>query len=140
VLRVESLFGRPAEGSTARGSLALILDRIKQGSEVPVFVDRTVSPSHTDDVARAAARLVDRGAPYGLYNCVNTGHATWAEIAEHVAAVLGKPLNARPLTLPSMRLPARRPRFCALANAKLTRAAGEMPRWQDAIATYLKAL
>ena len=45
VLRVESLFGKPADGGTRLGSLGAILERIRSGEEVPVFTDRTVSPS-----------------------------------------------------------------------------------------------
>ena len=80
VLRVESLFGKPASPHGRRGSLGSIVERIKAGEEVPVFVDRTVSPSYTADVARATRQLLELGAPAGLYHCVNSGFATWAEI------------------------------------------------------------
>ncbi len=137
VLRVESLFGRPGAEGARRGSLGQIVDRIAAGVEVPVFIDRVVSPAHTDDVARATARLVRSGAPHGLYHCVNTGETTWARIAQHVADLLGKPLHSRPLTLATASLRARRPRYCALSNAKLARAGFEMPRWEDAITAFL---
>ena len=45
VLRVESLFGPPGPDGARRGRLGAIVDRIREGAEVPVFVDRTVSPS-----------------------------------------------------------------------------------------------
>ena len=57
VLRVESLFGHVAQ---QRGSLDAILSNVLEGREVPVFVDRTVSPSYTVDVAKATRALVDR--------------------------------------------------------------------------------
>ena len=139
VLRVESLFGKPGPGSTRRGSLAAIVDGILEGAEVPVFVDRTVSPTHTADIGRATAHLVQSRAPHGLYHCVNTGHATWLEIAAHTAHLLGKPLRQRPMTLADARLRARRPRYCALANAKLATAGHVMPRWQDAVEEYLRS-
>mgnify|MGYP006208439011 CR=1 FL=1 len=60
---VESLFGPPAPGGSRRGSLGTIVDRIRAGEEVPVFVDRTVSPSHTPDIARAVRALVETHAP-----------------------------------------------------------------------------
>jgi dTDP-4-dehydrorhamnose reductase len=138
VLRVESLFGRPGPESSRRGSLGTIVDRILEGTEVPVFVDRVVSPTHTDDVGRATAHLVRTGGPYELYHCVNSGHATWLEIAQHVAAVLGKPLNAKPLTLGTAGLRARRPRYCAMSNAKLAATGYLMPRWQDAVEEFLR--
>lgn len=137
VLRVESLFGPPAEGGSRRGSLGTLVDGIRAGLEVPVFVDRTVSPSHTPDVARAVRRLVETGAPAGLYHCVNGGQASWAAIAEQIAGLLGLRLRMRPVTLESAGLRARRPRYSALSNAKLAAAGVEMPHWQAALREFL---
>jgi dTDP-4-dehydrorhamnose reductase len=137
VLRVESLFGPPAEGGSRRGSLGTIVDRIRSGEEVPVFVDRTVSPSHTPDIARAVRTLVETGAAPGLYHCVNTGYATWATIAETIAEMLDLPLRMRRMTQASAGLRARRPRYCALSNEKLRAAGVEMPDWQTALTQFL---
>lgn len=137
VLRVESLFGPPAADPSRRGSLATIVDRITDETEVPVFVDRVVSPSYTPDVTRATAALLSARAPFGLYHCVNSGSATWAEIAERIAALLGKPLRTRPMTLATVGFRARRPRYCALSNAKLT-AVVPMPTWTEAVEEFLR--
>lgn len=137
VLRVESVFGPPAADPSRRGSLASLVDRINDGSEVPVFVDRVVSPSYTADITRATRRLVEAGAPFGLYHCVNSGHATWAEIAERIAQILGRPIRTRPMTLATAGLRARRPRYCALSNAKLAAAGVTMPPWPDAVREFL---
>ncbi|HVL68456.1 MAG TPA: dTDP-4-dehydrorhamnose reductase [Vicinamibacterales bacterium] len=137
VLRVESLFGPAGAAGTRRGSLGTIVDRIVAGEEVPVFVDRVVSPSFTPDIARATRALVEREAAPGLYHCVNSGHATWAEIAERAASCLGRPLRVRPLTLASARLRAPRPRYCALSNAKLRAAGIEMGPWEEALEAFL---
>lgn len=139
VLRVESLFGKPGPQSIRRGSLGTIVDRVLDSAEVPVFVDRVVSPTYTADIARATAHLVRSAASPGIYHCVNSGHATWLEIAEYLAAVLGKPLNARPLTLAAANLRARRPRYCAMSNAKLAAAGHPMPTWQEAVQEFLTA-
>jgi dTDP-4-dehydrorhamnose reductase len=72
VLRVESLFGR-APGGPVHGSAASIIQRLKAGVEVPVFVDRTVSPTHVVDAAAATRALIERSLPPGLYHCVNSG-------------------------------------------------------------------
>ena len=45
VLRVESLFGAPSGRAGRTGSLGSLVAGIEAGREVPVFVDRTVSPS-----------------------------------------------------------------------------------------------
>ena len=137
VLRVESLFGHPGPDGARRGSLAAIVDRIREGAEVPVFVDRTVSPSYTTDVARATRAVLERDLPPGLYHCVNAGAATWAEIGQKAARVLGLPFRMKPLTLESARLAARRPRYCALSPGKLADSGVVMPRWEDALRRYL---
>ncbi len=137
VLRVESLFGEPASGRTRRGSLGTIIDRIRAGEPVPVFVDRPVSPSYTVDVARATRELLMSGATPGIYHCVNGGAATWAEIAVEIARALDRPPETRAITLESARLEAPRPKYCALSNAKLAAAGVTMPAWQDALKRYL---
>jgi dTDP-4-dehydrorhamnose reductase len=139
VLRVESLFGETDGDGAARGSMAAIVRGIRQGDEVPLFEDRTVSPSYTTDIARATLDLVSRAAPHGLYHCVNSGAATWLEVGGEVARLLGLPLKARPITLDSVQLRAPRPRYCALSNAKLRQAGIDMPDWRDALRRHLAA-
>ena len=138
VLRVESLFGGPGMRTAARrGSLGTIVDRIRAGEVVPVFVDRTVSPSFTPDVASATRAVLERGLPPGTYHCVNAGTATWKTIAEEAARLMGQPLRTRELTLETVASRAPRPRFCALSSARLQSYGIAMPPWRDALARAL---
>jgi dTDP-4-dehydrorhamnose reductase len=137
VLRVESLFGTPAPGGSRQGSLGTIVRRIVEGEPVRVFVDRTVSPSYTADVAAATFELLARRAPPGLYHCVNSGAGTWAAIAAEAARLLNRPLHMEPITLETAGLVAPRPRYCALANARLAAAGIGMPDWRDALRRHL---
>jgi dTDP-4-dehydrorhamnose reductase len=139
VLRVESLFGHAGPGSARRGSLAMIVESIRNGKEVPVFVDRTVSPTYTVDIARATRLVIERRLPAGLYHCVNSGFATWLEIAEDISRMLELPLRPRLLTLETANLVARRPRYCALSPSKLADAGVVMPSWTDAVRRYLNS-
>jgi len=136
VLRVESLFG----GSAAKSSVDRIAEAMIDGREARVFRDRTVSPSYVIDVAAATKALLDRHASPGLYHCVNTGSCTWHELALEIARLLGCQQDARllPLSVAEVALPASRPQFAALSNAKLS-AVVPMPSWQDALARYLRA-
>jgi dTDP-4-dehydrorhamnose reductase len=140
VLRVESLFGHPGEAGTRRGSLGTIVDRIRAEEEVPVFVDRTVSPTYTVDVARATRLIVERGVSPGLYHCVNSGAASWLEIAQEAARLIGRTLTAKRLTLATANLVAVRPRYCALSSGRLADAGIAMPTWRDALGRYLSVL
>jgi dTDP-4-dehydrorhamnose reductase len=139
VLRVESLFGVPAAWTGRRGTLDKMADALNAGREVPVFTDRVVSPAYIDDIAAATRHLVDSEAPRGLYHCVNTGQATWHEVAAEAARVLDVTPRFRLLSVDDVPMKAARPRYCALSNEKLRSAGFDMPRWQDAVTRWLAA-
>jgi dTDP-4-dehydrorhamnose reductase len=131
VLRVESLFG----GLTRRkSSLDRIVAGVAAGNGVRVFTDRVVSPSYVWDVATATMALLDSDASPGLYHCVNSGAATWYDVAVEVRRLLGSESTLERVTMRDVALRAPRPRYCALANDKLRAAGIVMPSWQDAVA------
>ncbi|HSL21769.1 MAG TPA: dTDP-4-dehydrorhamnose reductase [Vicinamibacterales bacterium] len=140
VLRVESLFGGPTAGTSAKlGSVGTVVAAIDQGREVPVFVDRVVSPTSAPEAAAATVRLLERDLPPGLYHCVNSGHCGWDELAREAARLLGREARLAPMMLETAALKARRPRYCALSNAKLAAAGITMSHWQDALREYVRA-
>lgn len=137
VLRVESLFGSPAGWAGRRGTVDNIVFGLRAGREVPVLIDRIVSPSYSPDVAAATRHLVDRAAPSGIYHCVNAGHATWEAVAIEVARQLGVEPRLKRLKMDELKLKAARPRYCALATSKVAAEGFIMPPWQDAVARWL---
>jgi dTDP-4-dehydrorhamnose reductase len=141
VLRVESLFGGPTAGTLARpGSVGAIVSRIEAAQEVPVFVDRVVSPTHARHAAAVTLRLLhEPRVPFGLYHCVNSGSCGWDELAAEAARLLDREPFLKRITLESVTLKARRPRYCALSNAKLAAAGIVLPDWREALAEYLSA-
>jgi dTDP-4-dehydrorhamnose reductase len=139
VLRVESLFGSPADWTGRRGTLDGIVAGLEAGREITVFTDRTVSPSYVFDIAAATRYLVDDDAAPGTYHCVNSGYGTWQEVALEVARILRVPARLKLLTMDEVWLAAARPRFCALSNRKLAAAGFTMPPWQDALRRWLGA-
>ena len=137
VLRVESLFGGPKR----RSSIDRIVEAVNSGGAAPVFVDRVVSPSFVHDVVDASRHLLRARPDFGVYHCVNSGHATWLDVGREIARLLGKTEQSlKPMRVADVALPAPRPKFAALNNAKLGRAGFAMPSWQDAIARYLNGL
>lgn len=137
VLRVESLFG-VAPGGPDKGSLTAIVNGLRAGRRVKVFGDRTVSPTYIEDCALATMALIDRRAGSGLYHCVNSGSATWHEVGLEAARLLGVTPDFDVVSVADVKLPAARPQYCALSNAKLNAALGyEMPTWQNALGRYL---
>jgi dTDP-4-dehydrorhamnose reductase len=140
VLRVESLFGRAPGVASAKGTVEGILNGLKSGSVVRAIEDRTVSPSSVLDVARATMALIERGAPAGIYHCVNSGFCTWLELAREGARLLGIEPRIEPVRHADFKLKAARPQYCALSNAKLTALGIEMPRWDEALRGYISEI
>src|SRR6185436_19588813 len=119
VLRVESLFGRAPGGPPPKGSVAGIVDALLQDRVARVLSDRVVSPTFVIDAAFATRELLARDAEPGLYHCVNSGHATWLDFASEAARLLGVQPRFEVLRFADVKLPAARPQYCALSNAKL---------------------
>ena len=140
VLRVESLFGRAANGPAAKGSVAGIVKTLLGGGTPKVFEDRTISPTYVVDAARATRQLLESGAPPGLYHCVNSGSCTWLEFARELARQLGVEPRFEAVKMADVQLRATRPKYCVLSNGKLRSAAIEMPAWQDAVTRYLATI
>lgn len=138
VLRVESLFGCGPAWTGSRGTLDSMVAGLRAEREVQVFTDRIVSPSYMPDVARATRHLVDSQSAAGLYHCVNSEAASWKQVAEEAARVLGVEPRLVERTTSQVTLRAQRPTYCALSNRKLARAGCEMPSWRDALRRWIE--
>ena len=137
VLRVESLFGRPADGRPPKGTVAAICQAFVSGGAPRVFEDRTVSPTHIVDAAWATRRLVEAPAPFGIYHCVNTGCCTWLDFALEIARQLRVEPRVTRVRMSEVVLRAQRPLYCALSNDKLRALGIDMPSWRDGVRRYL---
>jgi dTDP-4-dehydrorhamnose reductase len=137
VLRVESLFGTAPGFRGRRGSMDGIVSGLEQGREIPVFTDRVVSPGYVVDIAAATRHLLDTTAEPGVYHCTNSGSATWADIAEELARLLGVTPRLRRVSSDQVALKASRPRYSALSSDKLAAAGFPMPDWRDALRRWL---
>ena len=100
-------------GAAARGASAPLFDASSRRGGSGLHRSHRLAKLHGRRGARDA-RGAGVGRGPGLYHCVNAGAASWAEIAEEAARLLGRPLRMRPLTLESAALNAPRPRYCAL--------------------------
>lgn len=137
VLRVESLFGTPRRWAGRLGTLERLAEGLEREQGVRVFSDRVVSPSYIVDVAQATRHLVLTAATPGLYHCVNSGQATWLEVAQELERQLGVSAPIEVVSVDQVEFRAARPRFCALANDKIGAAGFPMPTWQDAIERWM---
>lgn len=134
ILRVESLFG----GDEAKSSVDVLLAGLRADREVRAFADRTVSPSFVPDVADASINMLERGSPFGLYHCVNSGATTWLALTQELARLAGIATpKITPVNMAGLAMRVRRPLHAALSNEKLRMAGIDMPAWQDALSRYV---
>ncbi|WP_425998100.1 dTDP-4-dehydrorhamnose reductase [Caulobacter sp. DWR1-3-2b1] len=115
-----------------------------------VVADQHGCPSSATDIAEALKTIVlrmiaDEGAPTGVYHFVNSGDATWADLAREIFRVSASTggASAEVVGIPSEEYltPARRPKNSRLSTLKLLSDYDIKPRpWQDAVAEIITEL
>ena len=131
-------------GSRAKGGSFVdrLLAQARRNEPLRVVRDQVTAPTWARDLAAALARLLPRWvagqAPGGVYHVTNAGQCSWYEFARAVLDFAGVPARLEPITTADLHLPASRPRYSVLANARLA-ALGEpgLRPWREALAAYL---
>jgi dTDP-4-dehydrorhamnose reductase len=135
VLRLSSLFGGPQR----RSYVDCIADTLREGISVPVYTDRTVSPSFAPDVVTATLALLASKAPSGIYHCASADFSAWYDVGCEIARQLACPASLlQPTPFSNEQGRARRPRNCALSSARLAAATGlHVQGWRSMVARHL---
>lgn len=132
VLRTAWLFG-PGK----KNFITTILDACARKKTLKIVDDQIGSPTYTLDLAAWSLALASRKAT-GIWNTVNSGRASWCELASEAVALASAPCGIHPI--PSSQWPqkAERPKFSVLDNSKLANFLGKKPRpWPQALRNYL---
>jgi dTDP-4-dehydrorhamnose reductase len=112
-----------------------MLQDLERGDWVCAPDDLTISPTFLPDLVHVALDLlIDR--EHGIWHLTNSGSVTWAELAHNAAGLAG--IDTSRLHSQShacLALPARRPRFSALASDR----GALMPSIDDALRRYALA-
>jgi dTDP-4-dehydrorhamnose reductase len=118
ILRTSGVFG-PGGLHTARGNfIELMLRLAAAGKPIRVVEDHFASPAYAPALAARSVDLVDRGAT-GLFHVGGGAAVSWFEFARLIFAAAGLKPELRPTNEREYRTAARRPRFSALANARM---------------------
>ncbi|MDP3685873.1 MAG: dTDP-4-dehydrorhamnose reductase [bacterium] len=111
-----------------------IRERARTESPLRVVADQHGSLTYTKDLARALRELVMARAPYRTYHLVNSGVATWADVAEEIVRLLDLRIPVEPISSAEYPSKARRPSWSVLQNTKRP----PLRPWQEALADYLR--
>lgn len=99
-----------------------------------VVADQHGNPTSAVDLARAIRELVLDRAPFGTYHLVNSGIATWADLAEAACALSGKDVRIERISSAAYPLKAVRPSWSVLQNTKRP----PLRPWQEALADCIR--
>ncbi|MEP0845817.1 MAG: dTDP-4-dehydrorhamnose reductase [Phycisphaerae bacterium] len=127
-------------GPDGRHFIATILAAARTGKPLRVVHDQVGSPSYAPDVASCLERLMRLDAQ-GVFHVVNSGQASWYEVActaLRLAGMGGVPVA--PIASSEYASPARRPAYSVLDAARFIAATGRTPRvWTEAAAAHLRS-
>jgi dTDP-4-dehydrorhamnose reductase len=139
VVRTSGVFGRGGSRQKGGSFVDRILVRARSGQRLRVVTDQVFSPTYAPDLAGGALELVRAGAR-GLVHVTNGGACSWHDIAVEALSISGLSVPVAPITAASLELPAARPAFSVLDNAR-ARSLGLAPLrpWKDALVASLAA-
>ncbi len=106
-----------------------------------VVDDQRGCPTSARDIARTLLAIADRGEARGTYHFVNSGEATWWELARFVFDRAGMDVVVDSITTADYPTPAQRPANSRLSTARLQHDLGIIPRpWQEAVGEVVDEL
>ncbi|MER5757261.1 NAD(P)-dependent oxidoreductase [Streptomyces sp. NPDC002088] len=137
VARTAALFGPTPRSASARPCfINRILDMAHAGKPLSVVDSIVMSPTYTVDLARMTLALALDEVEAGIYHVVNSGRATWYELAEAAVELAGfrVPISR---AQPQQHVEAPRPASTPLVG-ELPGRAGKLQRpWRSALAEYV---
>ena len=107
--------------------------------EISVVDDQWGQPTWSRDLAGQIVRLVDSGAPAGVYHATSSGETTWFGFTQEVFRLIGAdPGRVLPTTTGAFPRPAPRPAYSVLGHRRWAELGLPPIRdWRDALADAL---
>ncbi len=137
IFRTCGLYG--IRGSSTKGYTFIdrILTQAAEGRPLRIVDDVTSSPSYTLHVAEGIRDIV-RAARFGVYHVANSGACTWYEFAREILRQANATADLTKTTAAAFPALARRPKYSALASARLAGLnLAPLPPWQAGVEAYL---
>jgi dTDP-4-dehydrorhamnose reductase len=139
VARVSSLFGTAGARGKGGNFIEAILKKARDGGELKVVNDQWMTPTYTEDAARAILTLAANGTR-GIVHVTNPESCTWHAFASEAVALTGLRVPVEPVPASTFAGKVRRPRNSALGTERLAQALGGSLRpWPTALRAYLAA-
>ena len=137
IIRTSGVFG-PGGLRTARGNFVELMLRLAQtGQPIRVVEDHVASPTYAPALAKVTIDLME--SPHrGVLHAGGGEAISWFDFAKKIFQAAGLTPELRPTNEREYRTAARRPKYSALANARLAESGvAPMPPLDEALAAYM---
>ena len=110
----------------------------KNNEYLRIACDKFSVPTRTDTVVDVTLQSLGAGLR-GLFHLINSGFCSRYEWATFIARYLGIKKFIRPVSMDIFHLPARRPKFSAMSNMRLSSELNlSIPSWEEAVDSFLR--
>jgi dTDP-4-dehydrorhamnose reductase len=134
ILRIAWLYG--AGGPSFVHTMAKLGSQ--EGAPLKVVNDQRGNPTSCDAVADVIEFLLDRPYVSGIVHGTCEDQCTWYDLTVELFRLLGLKREVVPCTTAEFPRPAPRPRNSALKKSVLNLLGYRTPRWQDALAAFVR--
>jgi dTDP-4-dehydrorhamnose reductase len=133
VLRLSWVFGAGKQNFIYK-----LIEWSKSNEYLKIACDEFSSPTQTDTVVAVTMKALESGV-FGRYHLTNSGFCSRYEWAKEVLRNLGIKKFIRPVSMANFSLPARRPNFSAMTNARIAGVLSiSIPTWEEAVRSFLQ--
>jgi dTDP-4-dehydrorhamnose reductase len=139
IVRTCGLYGMHGARSKGGNFVDKRIEYAKTHLSLEMGCDQVVSPTYTDDLSRAIARLIDHPElKPGIYHLVNERQCSWYEFTQAIYELMRIDITLRPVDRGGMTGSMRRPLYSVLANTKANEMGIRLPDWREALERYLR--
>ena len=138
LIRLQRLFGHPAQSATAKKSFFELMENLSQTkNEIEVVDEELANFTFAPDLAQRTKEIIEQNLPFGIYHITNEGRpVTWFGAAQIYFDIIGKNIKLIPVPASRFPRPAPLPRYSILINTKLP----PLRNWTEALKEFLKEL
>lgn len=132
IVRISWVFGK-----NGNNFVKTMLRLAETRTELNIVCDQIGSPTYTADLAPLLCDMVQT-EKYGIYHATNEGTCSWAEFAEEIFQIIGKPVMVHRIPTREYPTKAVRPLNSRMSKECIIQSGGiKLPAWRDALRRYM---
>jgi dTDP-4-dehydrorhamnose reductase len=115
--------------------LTKVIDSVHNSENLDIVHDQIGIPTSSEFIAKVVMNIINHNIPYGTYNVVPNGCASWHDFSSYIVDKLKdykiKPVDIKKINSKELNLVAKRPLYSVLDNEKLKKNTNiEIKDWQ----------